>query len=744
MKNKIRFLFIALISIAPVSNIFSQATVNDKPSLTAVKIEKPIELTGKLDNPVWEMAMPVEINYEIQPGDNTRAAHRTIVKALYDDNNIYFGFECFDSEPEKIRANITFRDNLADDDYMAVFVDTYGDYNKSAEFNVNPYGIQADALNTPNSRDPNVDWVWNSAGSKNSKGWTAEIAIPFSSLNFFNKPEQTWVVGIIRNVPRESRIQNSWTPHDRNIPNYFSEYGFLKGLKNIKSGSAVELLPYIMGQKSGYISDFNNPNAKIKYEPLIGRFGGSIKYSPSPNFTLDAVINPDFSQIESDAAQISVNTTFALQYEEKRPFFLTGGELLQTPMYYSRSINDPIYAGKITGKSGALNYLYMSAQDRNTILIIPGEEASNTISTSLNSFVNIGRVRYDFGNEIYLGGMVLARNMGDAHNYVVGFDWNYKFLSNWYFSGEMFLSQTKELNNTSLFDSQRKFGAAGYNAAFNGENYAGAGVHLVLSHIERNFGFNIVYNDFSPTYQTYNGMFPTTGYRQIYFQPQYILYSINSFIDRLQFGFSSNIYFNYEGVKKTLNIQPRFALLLKGQTQINVLYNLVNEEKFFNKDLKEVNSIVFNLNSQPLKEISIYLNAEIGNFIYRISNPVVGRGHNLSATLQLKPTPQFNISLSYTRANLHSRETEETFFDGDIYRGMAIYQFSPEMMFRTILQYNSFNKTFQLYPLFSYKVNAFTTFFAGATSNYFNYEGEFGFKNTEQQYFVKAQYLLGI
>ena len=744
-KTKLLFLLLLIINAVSAGNLFCQATVNNKPVMNTVKIDKPIELTGKLDNPAWQLAQPVEINFEVNPGDNTPATQKTYVRSLYDDKYLYFGFQCLDTNPEQIRANITERDNMFQDDYVIVCIDTYGDFQRYYELAVNPYGIKGDLMATGGgNEDGSFDMMWEASASRNETGWTAVMAIPFSSLNFSSADEQNWTLGIIRTIPRASRTQISWTRLDRNIPGLITQAGILKGLKNIKSGGGIELLPYVMGQKSGFLNDFNNPATGMKYDPIMGRFGGGIKYSPSPNFTLDAVVNPDFSQIESDADQISVNTTFALQYEEKRPFFLTGRELLQTPMYYSRSINDPLYAGRITGKTGKLTYLYMGAYDRNTVFVIPGEESSSTIPTTMKSFVNISRARYDFGDEDYIGGMIFTRNMEEGNNYLFGFDWNKKFWTNWYFTGEMFLSQTKEMNNTDLYGSQRKFGSTGYTAGFNGESYSGTGIHLSLGHNQRSYGFGITYNDFSPTYQTYNGAFTQTGLKQLYMEHAYTLYPENSFIDRAQLSISSNVGFNYDGARKELVIQPSLFLMLKGQTQINAVYLLVNDEKFFSRDLKGVHRAIININSRPLRELSIYLNAQVGDFIYRTSNPVVGSGHNLSATLEIKPTSQFNLSLSYTRANLHSKETGENFYDGNIYRGVAIYQFSPEMLFRTILQYNSFDKSFQLYPLFSYKLNAFTTFFIGATSNYFNYEGEFGFRNTDQQYFVKLQYLLGI
>ncbi len=743
MRAKLTSLSILILILFTSSKSFCQAETNImKPALPVLKIEGGIELTGKLDNPIWAKANSIELKYEITPKDNTPAPQRTIVKALYDDKYIYFGFECFDTNPEEIRANISDRDKMYQDDWVFVALDTYGDFQRSYEFCVNPYGIMGDLLATNNSEDASVDWIWHAAASRNENGWTAEMKIPFSSLHFPNAEMQNFKANILRTLPRSSRIQVSWMPVDRNIPGFMNQAGDLIGITNIQSGSSVELLPYAIGQQTGSRSIIGNPHSDFKYDSFQGRVGGGIKYSPSPNFSLDAVINPDFSQIETDAAQISVNTTYALNYSEKRPFFLIGRELLQNSMYYSRSINNPLAASRIIGKSGGLSYLYMNAYDRNTVFVVPGEERSNTVATDLKSVVNIGRLRYDLGNESYIGGMILTKNLSGANNYVFGFDWNYRFWSNWDFRGQGYASKTKELDDTNLFNSSRKFSNSGYDAAFNGEEYWGTGINMFVSHSARNYNFHLGYNDFSPTYQTYNGLFSSNGKRQISMGHMAVFYPENSFINNAEIGFSSYLMFNYEGIKKEQVIEPYLFTSLKGPINLRVSYLLVNDEQFAGKYFDGINRARINLSSNPINQLSFSAFAEVGEFIYRSSSPRMGKGHNFSANVTLKPTSQFNISLSYTRAGLSDRETGQLYYDGNIYRGVAIYQFTPQMLFRTILQYDSFAQSFQFYPLFSYKLSAFTTFYAGATSDYIDYKGDVGFSNTNQQYFIKFQYLI--
>ena len=739
-------LYSLLIILTGYLNILKSQPLPDsaKSVLNVVRINQPIELTGKLDSPLWSKAEPVELKYEVQPGENTPAIQKTYVRALYDENYLYFGFQCIDTNPEQIRSNITDRDKIYQDDWVFVGIDTFGDFQRSYELVVNTYGIQGDLLATINGEDGSVDWIWYAASAMNDKGWTSVMKIPFSSLNFPNKEEQVWRLNILRCIPRASRTQTSWMPFSRNVQGIMTQAGYLKGLKDIKSGSSLEFLPYVMSQESGQLLDSNNPNSGFKYDNLQGRVGGGIKYAPSPNFALDAVINPDFSQIESDAAQISVNTTFALSYAEKRPFFLIGRDLLQTSMYYSRSINDPSGAARIIGKSGGFSYMYMGALDRQTIIDVPGLEGSNLVTTGLKSFVNIGRLRYDIGNESYIGGLVMTRDLTGAHNYLYAFDWNYKFGTNWYFQGEGDFSQTKEINDTTMFNSTRALGSTGNNAAFNGESYNGTGLHLNIHHGERNYYFGLTYNDYSPTFQTYNGIFDQVGYRQFVMFNECDLYPMNSYLDSWGFGLNNEVRYDFYGQQKEQYLQPYVFLNMKGQTNIYMNYLVMNDEHFEDIWFRGIRRGYFQLNTNPLNEITIYASIQAGKFIYRTANPTMGTGHNISLDILLKPTSKFNFEFTYSRAHLSSVETSELYFDGNIYRGVLIYQFNSELFFRTIIQYDTFAKNFQVYPLFSYKLSAFTTFFAGATSTYFNYEDGNGVVNTSQQYFVKLQYLFGI
>jgi hypothetical protein len=707
----------------------------------AVRINDAIQLDGKIDERAWQTAQPVWLGYEFDPGENSPAPQKTEALALFDRQNLYLGFRCYDTRPDEIRANISDRDKIFQDDYIIVLIDTYNDYQRAYEFAVNPFGIQGDLMATLNGEDVNFDLIWHSAAVRSDSGWTAEMAIPFKSLRFPNRSEQTWLIHLVRNYPRTSRVKCSWMPINRNDPSFISQGGLLHGLRDIASSGSIEVLPYAMGQHSSGLTDTGDPDSPWHNKPINGRVGAGLQYAPGPNFSLDTVINPDFSQIESDADQISVNTTFALDYPEKRPFFLIGQELLQTPMYYSRSINNPSVAGRIIGKSGSLSYLCMGAYDRNTSFVIPGEESSDTVPSEIPSMATIGRLRYDLGNESYIGGMLFGRDMSDAHNYLLGFDWNYRFQQHWYFTGETFLTHTQELNDTTLFQSSRPFSHSGHDAGFNGERYHGSGLHAVLSYGSRSYNFDLVYNDFTPTYQTYNGMFPSVDYRQAYMQHVAKFYPKNSLVDRAQFYLAGNLQYNHLNIYKEHFLQPGVALTLKGQTILDISLLQFYDERFNGTLFTDIDKVLFSFSTHPANAISFSIDGRIGDFIYRSDTPAMGKGHSIEAGMNLKPTSRLSGSFTWSAARLVDPGTKAEFYDGFILRSLLIYQFSPELFVRAIAQYNSFAETYDLYPLFSYKLNAFTTFYAGMTNNYYEFGSPAGVRSTDRQIFAKMQYL---
>ena len=732
-----------LCCIAPIP-LVAQDSPNQKNFRTAaVRIEKNIELTGRLTDPQWALAPELSINFEIQPGENTPATQKTIAKVLYNNEFIYAGFICRDSDMHQVRANVSDRDKIFNDDWVGFFLDTYGDKQRMYEFIVNPLGIQADLLRSGNNEDASWDAIWQSSGYVSDSLWSVEIAIPLKSIRFPSGDLQNWIILLGRQLPRSSQIIFSWTPFDRNEPCFICQGGTLEGLHNIESTNMFEILPYVAGIESGALNDTENPSSTFENGAFQGRVGGGIKYSPNSALVLDAVLNPDFSQVESDASQISVNTTFALFYPEKRPFFLEGTDLFETRLttFYSRMVNNPIAAAKVTGKSGQFSYAYLAAQDRNAPFIISGEESSNFIESSREAFTNVLRGRYDATDGSFLGALATIRNLSDGHNYVGGVDWNYRFWGNYNFKGQALLSSTKEVNDPDLFSDSRTFRTTSFDAGFNGESFNGSAFRLDLQKNARDFSYSLGYEDISPTFQAQSGFMNSNDSRRIFFSPSYNWYP-NTDLVKSAFAFGEfGLHFNYAGALKERYVFLGFGMNMAAQTNWNIGLLPYNQELFEEVFFANMERMFFNVNTSPSNSFSFGINGDFGRYIYREDPPDLGYGHNLSPYVTFKPTDKLQISLNYSRSRLQSVKTDELFFDGYVARAVGIYQFTQQFFFRLISEYNQFGKTFQIYPLISYKLNPFTIFYAGSTHNLHTFDDPYGVQQTERQFFVKLQYL---
>jgi Domain of unknown function (DUF5916)/Carbohydrate family 9 binding domain-like len=717
----------------------------------AVKIDRDIDLTGKLTDPLWKTAPRVQLNYEIQPGNNTPAPQKTTAMVLYNSRYLYLGFKCYDTAPSSIRAHITDRDNAFNDDFVGAIIDPYHDHQRAYEVFENPFGVQMDGMRNGNNEDMSFDMIWYSKASLNDSGYTAEMAIPFSSMRFPTKEVQNWGLEIFRNLPRTSRVQISWVHLNLNDPCLMCQMGTLEGLKGLQSTGSVELLPYAMGLESGSINDNNVPNSGFSNGPVTGRIGMGVKYTPNPSLSLEGVANPDFSQVESDAAQISVNNTFALFYPEKRPFFMDGNDIFTTLIqtYYSRTINNPLGAAKIVEKSGPLSIAYLGAEDRNSPFIVAGEEGSvadnngdNTFSTPYSSFSNILRARYNFGLQSFVGGIATTRNFTNAHNYVGGVDWSLFFGGSYTFDGQFLVSNTKELNDTNLVSDPSYFGNTRFTKAFDGQEYDGTGFETDFRRDAREYSFKLTYSDFSPTFQAEDGYVFSNDLRTLIMDHSMEFYPNSKLFDNWGFDVNSGLQFDYQGGRKQRWIIPDIFLNLKAQTQLYVNYLFVNDELFHSVNFVRVNRWQFGVYANPASMISINLDAAVGRFIYRADQPALGRGHNITAEVTLKPTDRLSLTIDYSRSRLSNVVGGELLFDGYISRLEGIYQFTNRIFVRLIGQYDQFQKQIEIDPLFSYKLNPFTIFYAGSTHSFDKYGSPYGIVQTGRQFFIKLQYLL--
>jgi hypothetical protein len=297
------------------------------------RTEAAITVDGRLDDAAWQTATKFETWYETNPGDNIEPKVKTVGWVTYDSRFLYFGIESSDPNPSNIIAPYADHDQISGntDDYVGIIVDTRDDGKTAYLFLVTARGVQYDAVtdDAGAGEDNAPDFFWDSASTINENGWTAEARVPFSSLRYESPNPEQWGLILYRNWPRERRYQmfTNRLPRDSNC--FVCNYGKITGLRDLPAGDHMVLAPYMTAQQRG--EPRFGPGSDFINHPVGVEAGLDFKWSPSADMAVDATINPDFSQIESDVAVISTNERFAIFLPEKRPFFLEGIELFSTP-----------------------------------------------------------------------------------------------------------------------------------------------------------------------------------------------------------------------------------------------------------------------------------------------------------------------------------------------------------------------------------------------------------------------------
>ena len=435
----------------------------------AIRIPKTgvnsVTIDGRIDEEVWRTAAVFKDFVQTGPGDNIAPSKPTEVYMMYDEKYLYVAFKCFD-EKDKIRATVAKRDNVYGEDNVRMWLDTYNDQRRAYVLGFNPFGIQQDGIYTEGQgADFSVDIVMESKGVIEEWGWSVEAKIPFKSLRYSAGKGKMWGFNVARNIDRFNDEFDQWLPDDRNVSGFLIKHGKITGLDEIKYERTLEIAPSITISESGvrkrtlFSGQFGGVG---RYDPIFnpiglrdpGRFvndpikqdiGLNLKYTISPNMTLDAAINPDYAEIEADAPVVTANQRFPIFFEEKRPFFLEGKDIFDSPLslFYSRTIVDPDVAVKLTGKSGKTTYGFLGASDNapgnysedergEFLTCVRAREVDPTHGCPLeeflgkNAFFGVLRVKRDVGKENTLGFFATARTFPQNRNFTAGFDGKFK------------------------------------------------------------------------------------------------------------------------------------------------------------------------------------------------------------------------------------------------------------------------------------------------------------------------------
>ena len=746
------------------------------PSLHVTRAAGDIKIDGRLEDPGWVGAAVASNFVEHSPGDQIEPPVDTRAMITYDDHNLYVAVIAYD-DPAKVRASWCERDRMYSDDNIGFFFDTYGDASWAYTLNVNPYGIQADALWTNGyGEDSKYDLIWESSGQITDKGYQVELAIPFASLRFPNVEEQVWRVEIFRHHYRESHYEIGWAPYNRDESCWPCQWGTMTGIRDVEPGKGIEIIPALVGFQSSQLNDVArdglSDSLDFVNDDIDGDLSLSGKYSIGSNATIEMTLNPDFSQVEADADQIDVNSTTALSFPEKRPFFQEGSDLFQSPfgVVYTRSINDPDFAAKATARFGRTSLAYLSAHDENSPLIVPFQEFSSPVIIGGKSTSNLLKVKQTFGSGSQAGLLITDRRFeGGGSGTVISLDGSLKLSRSWQLVWQGAASHTAEIDDTSLtskswMDRFDDIDSTSLNdqlfddehtAGFDGESFWGHGYFGRLSYGGSNSSSNLSYRESSPTLRLDNGYLTRNNRREGSLFSSYTFRYDDGLIETIQPDINISRVWNADGIIKDEWINSNLSIRFRwAQANMHASY-MVSSELFAGIQFDGIWSAHNCFSMTPSRYVALGGGVTHGHRIAR-SDKVFGFETQASAWVDLNPIDRILIENTYNYIQSRSETTDEMLYKGFIARSRLNVQASRELSLRLVVQYNDFSETWDVDPLLTYRLSPFTLFYIGTTYDYRRMDGlnesgkayadngadEYEYTRlASRQFFMKLQYL---
>jgi hypothetical protein len=704
------------------------------------EITSRVRVDGVLDEDAWSEALELEFGYETSPGENVEPKAKTVVLLASSRTHLYVAFRAYDPDPSAICANITDRDNMFDDDRLSFILDTFNDQRRGYMFFVNPFGIQGDALDVygMGGGDPAWDTIWDSEGRITDEGYVVECAVPFSSLRFQgSEGKQVWGIGFGRKYSRDFDYRMALTPRDRDETCYLCQIAKFRGFAGATPGRNIELDPTVSTsttwRRRGF-PDGGFDNGRTENDP-----GLTARWGVTPNLVISGTANPDFSQVEADAFQLEANTQFTLFYEEKRPFFLEGMEHFQMMLdpVYTRTIADPRWGLKMTGKEGSNALGAFVVQDEVTNFIVPGSQSS--WAASLDQRVTDAALRYrmDLASASTAGFVVTARDGDGYSNLVGGVD------------GNLRLSPSDRLEVQVLGSRTDYPDDFAEGAGLETEEFDGMAYDAEINHDSANFDWWVAYRQIDDGFRADMGFRPQTDYRQTRGGWSYAwrqeaghwYTSINS-----GFGYVHNEELDGDVLDSFLDYWLNYAGALR--SEVNV-YGIVGRSMYGDVEY-DANRIWLGTSIWPSGYTRLSLDTTYGDAVDYANGRAATR-LNLEPTVFLKLARRLDIAAAHEFERLEVDEGR--LYTANVSYLRVAYQFTRRTFLRAILQYEGYDFDTDLYSdnrdsrysgfasqvLFSYKLNPQTVLYLGYSDRH---EGadEFDLTQRERTFFAKIGY----
>ena len=758
----VRFGFAVLfvVFLGGIQPIFAAGPASDRPVRPTVVIPRVDEAPALEDflemkpSPRLAGRMLKVTNFtQTLPRDGEPVSQPTDAYLGYDSEHIYVVTVAFDAQPGLIRARVTPREKFSGDDKIDVFLDTFHDERRAYGFTCNPLGVQMDGRWTEGGNfDSSFNAIWHSKGRLTDRGYVLWMAIPFRSLRFPAVTQQEWGLVLIRWIPRNNE-NSAWPWVKGTIDGRLNQGATMVGIEGISPGRDIQVVPYGFVRSFRALETRDPERVAFNSRSAEPDAGLDAKFVIASRFALDVAANPDFSQIESDEPQITVNRRFEVLFKERRPFFLENADFFSTPinLFFSRRITEPRLGLRLTGKQGPYTIGTLVADDE-----APGKAVlpDDPLHGSRAKF-GVVRVNRDLFRDATVGFLFTDRELGGGHNRVGSVDSRFKLTPNWVATLQAAASSTRSPDG----------------AASTGPAYA-----ATLRREGRHFTQSTGYLDISPEFQTRTGFVNRTGIRSVTQQFNYLFRPEGRSL--LSWGPSlgaSGIWDHDDGTRLDWDLQAQLNVELTRQTKVGFFYN-PGRERLRPGDFAglaagadfSTRSHGISLSSQYVSQLTFsgtYTSGQAINLVpLRSEMPTPADSVEATLTFTARPNRHLLSENTYVLSRLTSIGTGERIFSNHILRSRWNWQFSPELALRVILQYDAVfanpsrsrletRRTFNADVLFTCLVNPWTALHVGYNGNLQNIALQptdvgarivraGGMFQDARQFFIKFSYLV--
>ena len=710
-------------------------------------------IDGTLSEKELLNASQIDLVYEHLPGYNTEPSYKTVGFVNYSQEFVYIAFRAFRDD---VVASIHSRDNfsLFSDDYVNIHIDTYGDARNNIGLTANLYGSQADGIRVESSGFGSRDSGWSldanfdyeSLGRLTDFGYEVEFIIPFSSLPFPNAVNQRWKLNLsssYRDQYKQGSTARAYSSKlDRENSCKLCQLDHTIVMNDISYKKNLDFLPYVSSNLSGEREKFYD---RVSYEKKQFNYGIGVNLEINKNLSLEATLNPDFSQVEADVTKIDINSPTATNYPERRPFFNRGIDVLDYTMdvFYSRSINNPSFASKVLNQGRKSRIYMLTAIDQDSPYIVPTQFESFS-GVGGRSFNNVLRYQNILSPNIQIGALATNRLYdGDAYGNLIGLDGLFKFSGGWKFELEYFRNSNKE-PESDWIDSDKMFSK--YTVKLDGESFSGNALYSELRRDTDSWRSFIRYTGISPTFRADNGFIVENNLKKYEIWHGYYKYPDKKLLRNYRISARYDREYSYSNNLKSSAFEAYISFLTILNTDIFYNYEFAFYDSHLVSEFENFKSHYIMISSKPFDFISIRGGLGTGNEIaYREDIPELGERLTFNTSIEVTLNDNLRIKPSINFSRLKKLDSDEYFFDGYIARLDIRYQFTNSLDFRVISEYNEFSDQFFAQPLISWRPNPDTIFYFGGNQNFVDEFVDYNSPNyrvNKSQLFMKFQYLI--